>query len=271
MKKPDHRCKLVNWFKNKLKFIAFTHVGRYLKYSNAIMNVALLVAWKNILRKTSIVAKLNLWCSILYLFFPFLAFYTLLLLSQSFARNSLHTIHLLFLSLPAPFFISPSVPFFTNICRLSLPFHSSHLSLLFYPLSSWVLSYFSIFSFLCTCTCIAGYVLWGGGVIHGSQSEILYSKPWIVYDMVRSGWRCYLASIWAWEPPHPLCGNPPTWNVMVIRQSNRIAYLPGSVGLGGRGRSSDTQEHLFWALVPSVTFLRSNRGLPGFGWHSLCE
>jgi hypothetical protein len=43
MKKPDHRCKLVNCYKNKLKFISFTHVGRYLKYSHAIMNVALLV------------------------------------------------------------------------------------------------------------------------------------------------------------------------------------------------------------------------------------
>ncbi len=41
---------------------------------------------------------------------------------------------------------------------------------------------------------------------------------------------------------------------MGIRQSERIACLPGRVDDGGW--SSDTQEHLIWALDSSVTVLR---------------
>jgi len=49
---------------------------------------------------------------------------------------------------------------------------------------------------------------------------------------------------------------------MVIRQSDRIACLPGHVG---RGRSCDTYEHIFLKLDSSVTVLRSNRAV-GFAW-----
>jgi hypothetical protein len=43
---------------------------------------------------------------------------------------------------------------------------------------------------------------------------------------------------------------------MVIRQSDRISYLPGCMG---RGWSSNNQEHLIVSFDSSVTVLRSNQ------------
>jgi hypothetical protein len=53
---------------------------------------------------------------------------------------------------------------------------------------------------------------------------------------------------------------------MEIRQSDRIAYLPGHMQ---EGQSSNTQEHLFLVFDSSVTVLSSNRAV-GLDWNGIC-
>ncbi len=81
--------------------------------------------------------------------------------------------------------------------------------------------------------CIAGYaLLW---VNHRIRSDIYFGTP----TGIRNGQVWLTVGVWliiqSWEhPPLYFCGNPPPpWYLigygMVIRQSDRIAYLPGRV------------------------------------------